>query len=542
MQSAFLEAVNIADECKLRNFSSKKGNMTQMCKGAVEWLLEKNVTSLRMHEPELKLACRLKSGIFATELVKRPKAISALVSIADDHLAMQAINRMAGRKSEFAEACVSYDIAKAISKPPLHDNVSLYESSIAVFMNKLSNTSKKQFSRGIASTEDGTNLLLGMATKGYLVAYEVLKTAGKHDTQTFAGANRLLKCSSGLEAASKAARDGCLDLLWFVGHASEIMRVRLYVKMSETDWSYGEHGASASFDSLAVSECSDWSRKQGQAIMQMFTLYKKHVMMPLVETFKRSHPKIEVLCQVANAIGACGDSESILSDLSTHAVRARNFIEQQNYQLVEKSKKVDNEFKRKKASMAKAVCILTAQKVRLKRGMERMINCSKKSADIPAPLNLHEFLGRRVRRRTGCARCEVATGSDSEPRLGYLRDGVGTRACCASRKRACPFADHAIFCERDIMPLVREYDDLYNVTHVHKRRIALNFMKDHFGVEPLGGGGNKKRVTLYEFTHVNTSLSIGGGHVFLELRPTCRSYSNGKQNRDVFAGFQICAP
>ena len=51
---------------------------------------------------------------------------------------------------------------------------------------------------------------------------------------------------------------------------------------------------------------------------------------------------------------------------------------------------------------------------------------SKPPSSDPAP-PLHEYLKRHVRPRNGCARCEVARGADPGPRIGYPRDGTGTR-------------------------------------------------------------------------------------------------------------------
>ena len=69
-----------------------KGKMTKICRGAVRWLLGQNVQA---SDAELHLMCRLTQSILSSELLKRLRALEVLVSMGGNHLAMQAIKRLA---------------------------------------------------------------------------------------------------------------------------------------------------------------------------------------------------------------------------------------------------------------------------------------------------------------------------------------------------------------------------------------------------------------------------------------------------------------
>lgn len=509
-----------------------KGKMTKICRGAVRWLLGQNVQA---SDAELHLMCRLTQSILSSELLKRLRALEVLVSMGGNHLAMQAIKRLA-TCAPFADVCAQCGAASAVAEPPLHDKTHIYEEAVSVFMaNFRSKAARLRFCEALAGTEKGMSLLIGMACKNQLIAYKVMRVAGTQALATW-GADQLLRSKAGLAAAAKAGVGECQDFFRFTRHASDALRVRLYVKLSESDWSHGG-SASTPLDWLAMAGCVVWKADQLAAIVEMFDLYKKNVMKPLFDTFERTHPKALVLCQVAEAVGLDGSSESVLKELAKHATRGRRIMEREADQQRDKSVAMERSNAKNIRRMKKAFEMLNNPSVWLQRKVERQtastkpVSTKRPPSSDPAP-PLHEYLKRHVRPRNGCARCEVARGADPGPRIGYPRDGTGTRDN-VSNKRACPFAEHAVFVETDLLPLIAEYDRMYRVKRSNKRVAASDFMKDTYGVEPLGG--HQGRVTIYEMTRVKAALENNDGRVSLKLsasRPVQRCHG-------VYAGFEV---
>ena len=163
---------------------------------------------------------------------------------------------------------------------------------------------------------------------------------------------------------------------------------------------------------------------------------------------------------------------------------------------------------------------------------------SPPAAAAPPP-PLEEYLRRRVRPRTDCAKCAVARGPDASVRIDFGKDAKNQ---CASLKRACPLAAHAISLE-DGVPLVEEYGKKFSVKvggRTTKRQKFRHFMQDKYKVGPLGVAPTHK-VTLYHPAGVSADLALEGCEVKLKLKFhawTCTPTSKGA-TKDNYMGFKI---
>ena len=164
---------------------------------------------------------------------------------------------------------------------------------------------------------------------------------------------------------------------------------------------------------------------------------------------------------------------------------------------------------------------------------------SPPAAAAPPP-PLEEYLRRRVRPRTDCAKCAVARGPDASVRIDF---GKAAKNKCASGKRACPLAAHAISLADDGVRLVEQYEETFNVKaegKIIKRKKFRHFMQDEYGVGPLGVA-DKYKVTLYNPAGVSADLALEGCEVKLKLKFhawTCTPTSKGA-TRDNYMGFKI---
>ena len=168
---------------------------------------------------------------------------------------------------------------------------------------------------------------------------------------------------------------------------------------------------------------------------------------------------------------------------------------------------------------------------------------SPPAAAAPPPPSLEEYLRRRVRPRTDCDKCDIARGPDASVRIEF---GNGAKNKCASLKRACPLAAHAISLADDGVPLVEEYGRTFNVKNVKvegkitKRKKFRHFMQNEYGVGPLGKDPYHK-VTLYNPAGVSADLALEGCEVKLKLKFhawTCTPTSEGG-TKDNYMGFKI---
>jgi hypothetical protein len=163
------------------------------------------------------------------------------------------------------------------------------------------------------------------------------------------------------------------------------------------------------------------------------------------------------------------------------------------------------------------------------------------SAAVAPPPSLNEFLRGRVRPRTDCDKCDIARGPDASVRIDFGNDAKNK---CASLKRACPLAAHAISLADDGVPLVEEYGRTFNVKvkdgKIIKRRKFRHFMQNEYGVGPLGKDPYHQ-VTLYNPAGVSADLALEGCEVKLKLKFhawTCTPTSKGA-TKDNYMGFKI---
>ena len=164
---------------------------------------------------------------------------------------------------------------------------------------------------------------------------------------------------------------------------------------------------------------------------------------------------------------------------------------------------------------------------------------SPPAAAAPPP-SLYEFLRVHVLPRTECDKCDIARGPDASVRIDFGNDAKNK---CASLKRACPLAAHAISLVDDGVPLVEEYETKFNVKaegKIIKRQKFRHFMQNEYGVGPLGKDPSHK-VTLYNPAGVSADLALEGCEVKLKLKFhawTCTPTSEGG-TKDNYMGFKI---
>eukprot|EP00966_Prymnesium_polylepis_P335290 7390655-Prymnesium_polylepis.1 len=80
------------------------------------------------------------------------------------------------------------------------------------------------------------------------------------------------------------------------------------------------------------------------------------------------------------------------------------------------------------------------------------------AAVLLPPPSVDSFLRDHVRPRTGCEKCAVAHGPDPTVRSQFATEGGKGRLRDASKKRACPLAEHAISASTDGVPLLDRYE------------------------------------------------------------------------------------
>ena len=121
--------------------------------------------------------------------------------------------------------------------------------------------------------------------------------------------------------------------------------------------------------------------------------------------------------------------------------------------------------------------------------------------------------------------------------------GKDAKNKCASGKRACPQAAHAISLADDGVRLVEAYEKTFKVPVGGpniKRQKFRHFMQDKYKVGPLGVAPTHK-VTLYHPAGVSADLALEGCEVKLKLKFhawTCTPTSKAG-TKDNYMGFEI---
>lgn len=163
----------------------------------------------------------------------------------------------------------------------------------------------------------------------------------------------------------------------------------------------------------------------------------------------------------------------------------------------------------------------------IETGKKRKLEEEASQETVPDGPSLDDFLrGRVVARQDGCVRCEVARGPDSKVRSRY----GSTEECGGARvpdrhlrMRSCVLKEHSIsLC--DVVKVVGHHPEGDAMGPMRRRQKALAFMKDEFGVEPLGP--DQRDVTLW-------TLNKDGAYKVAE------GTSSWKKHRCVFMGFQL---
>jgi hypothetical protein len=154
-----------------------------------------------------------------------------------------------------------------------------------------------------------------------------------------------------------------------------------------------------------------------------------------------------------------------------------------------------------------------------------ILQASADCAVSDARPSLEDFLYERVKPVDGCAKCATARDpNDPTVRSKFTSECGNGRVRDLSKKRACCLLSHSINASRDLTPIAEQYEKAHGVHIANKRQKCIAFMKDRYGVEPLGPGP-QFAVTLYKEEPSET-----GGVKLVDA---------GRVNTS-FMGFRIC--
>ena len=322
------------------------------------------------------------------------------------------------------------------------------------------------------------------------------------------------------------------------------------------------------------------------SLQEAFEAYHRSVLVELEKAFHNSpeQPHYQTLVDVAALCGEQGNPKEILAHLGHHLQQfrrrimqqhqkeydARPYLQQQRMRRLNRLEKCVNTLSKPTAGQLKQFTQLMPQSMLpplpapalmppgpmpmaltlsdpmlLSHASLTSAVASASSTPLelmpPAPPPLNDYLCRRVLPRNDCAKCTVARGQDASVRENFASEGGRGRTRDISRKRACPIAAHAIALAGDGVPLIEEYERAYNEKvggRTTKRQKFQQFMRDQFGVEPLGDPKSYK-VTLYTPPRIDASLALDGGSVKLSLTAFGYEPTSTQGTKDNYMGFQI---
>lgn len=285
--------------------------------------------------------------------------------------------------------------------------------------------------------------------------------------------------------------------------------LRVYLAMSDMKWDFG--GDPCLLGDLINDRAHLLTKDTLTWVYLLYEVYRRKVEDPLkVAASKDKKLDAKALEAIAVECRLSGDAQSVLKGLVPHLRSATSRVEylhRKSGMRNRTSEKKHMHLMHRLRSGIRALCdpddVLRNRLTHASKQHNRTRSAPCKSyvqekrgkCDDSTPL--YSFLKERIVPRSGCEKCEVARGADASVRRMFSREGGYGPVRDVSTKRACTHLDHAITWRQDIEPLVEEFEAKKKQKVTYRKKKALDFMQNCYGVEPVGSAPHHV-VTLYE--------------------------------------------
>lgn len=281
--------------------------------------------------------------------------------------------------------------------------------------------------------------------------------------------------------------------------------LRVYLLMSEMPWDFGGH--SCLLGELINDRAHLLTKDTLSWLCSLYEVYRKNVEDPLKYAVSKSK-KIDAKALEAVVVkcGMFGDAQSVLKGLVPHLRSSASRAVYMHRQSGMRDGESERAHERLMHRLGGGIRALSDPNDTLRNRLTRASNqrsgkhatqaVEDRRGKCDDNIPLYAYLKEHIVPRDGCERCEVARGADASVRHLFSKEGGYGKCRDVSIKRACTHLEHAITWQQDIEPLVEEFEVKKKQRVTYKRQKALDFMKNCYGVEPVGSAPHNV-VTLY---------------------------------------------